>query len=504
MSGFVPIVVIGIVAVVFIFMMIWASRYTKIGPNEVLIVSGRKRILTDPDGTRRRVGYRIVKGGGTFVLPVIERVDRLSLEVITLDVNTPEVYTAPGVPVEVDGVAQIKVKGDDISIATAAEQFLSKSRDDLLNIALQTVEGHLRAILGTMTVEDIYRNRDEFAQKVQEVAASDMANMGLQIVSFTLRDIRDSHGYLEALGRPRTAQVKRDAIVAQAEADRDANIRSAAANQAGEVAKFEAETKIAQSQRDYEMKKAEFDASVNQKKAESDLAYDLQKYKTEQLVKKEEIQVNIIEKDRSIEVQEKEAIRKERELEATIRKPADAEQYKVQTLAEAEKFRLEKEAKGHAEATRANGLAEAEVVKVRGLAEAESNKAKGVADAEVIKVQGLAEAEAMNKKAQSWKNYNEAAITQMFIDALPKMAQAISEPLTKTEKIVIINSGNDAAGASKVTKDIANIIAQLPPIIESLSGIKLEELLKKIPSSNKLNSSQSAKKKPPLTQENSK
>jgi len=482
MSGFVPIVVIGIVSVVFIFMMIWASRYTKIGPNEVLVISGRKRIITDPDGTRRRVGYRIVKGGGTFVLPVIERVDRLSLEVITLDVNTPEVYTAPGVPVEVDGVAQIKVKGDDVSIATASEQFLSKSRDDLLNIALQTVEGHLRAILGTMTVEDIYRNRDEFAQKVQEVAASDMANMGLQIVSFTLRDIRDSHGYLEALGKPRTAQVKRDAIVAQAEADRDANIKSAAANQAGEIAKYEAQTKIAESQRDYEMKKAEYDASVNQKKAESDLAYDLQKFKTEQLVKKEEIQVSIIEKDRLIEVQEKETIRKERELAATIRKPADAEQYKIQALAEAEKVRLELEAKGQAEATRAKGLAEAEAA-----------KAKGAAQAEVIKLQGLAEAEAMNKKAQSWKNYNEAAITQMFIDALPKIAQAISEPLTKTEKIVVVNTGNDSAGTSKVTKDIANIIAQLPPIIESLSGINLEDLLKRIPSTGVKKSSESAK-----------
>jgi len=491
MSELVPMVVIGVVAVIFIFMMIWANRYTKVGPNEVLIISGRKRIITDPDGNKRRVGFRILKGGGTFVIPVIERTDRLSLEVITLDVNTPEVYTAPGVPVMVDGVAQIKVKGDDISIATAAEQFLSKSRADLLNIALQTVEGHLRAILGTMTVEDIYRNRDEFAQKVQEVAASDMANMGLQIVSFTLRDIRDKQGYLEALGRPRTAQVKRDAIVAQAEADRDATIKSAEANQAGETAKFAAETKIALSQRDYEMKKAEFDASVNEKKAESDLAYDLQKYKTGQLVKKEEIQVNIIEKERMIEVQEKETIRKERELEATIRKPADAERYRIQALAEAEKFRVEMEARGQAEATKAKGLAEADVIKARGLAEAESQQARGVAEAEVIKVQGLAEAEAMEKKAQAWKNYNQAAITQMFVEALPKIAQAIAEPLSKTEKIVIVNSGNDGAGASKITKDITNIIAQLPPVIEALTGTNLEDLLKKIPGSSTTKSADS-------------
>ena len=208
------------------------SRYTKVGPNQVLVVSGRKHRYADPDGTDRARGFRIVKGGGTFVYPVVEKVDILSLELLTIDVQTPEVYTSKGVPVTVDGVAQIKVKGDDISIATAAEQFLSKSVDEIKNIAMQTMEGHLRAILGTMTVEEIYQNRDAFAQKVQEVAAGDMANMGLGIVSFTIRDIRDTQGYLDALGKPRIAQVKRDAQIAQAEADRDAQIRSAAATQA--------------------------------------------------------------------------------------------------------------------------------------------------------------------------------------------------------------------------------------------------------------------------------
>jgi flotillin len=167
-------------------------RYTKVVPNEVLVVSGRKRRYVDPDGTVGSRGFRIVKGGGTFVYPVVEKVDILSLELLTIDVQTPEVYTSKGVPVKVDGVAQIKVKGYDISIATAAEQFLSKSTEEIKNVAMQTMEGHLRAILGTMTVEDIYQNRDAFAAKVQEVAAGDMANMGLGIVSFTIRDIRDA------------------------------------------------------------------------------------------------------------------------------------------------------------------------------------------------------------------------------------------------------------------------------------------------------------------------
>src|ERR1043165_593711 len=220
-----------VLLVFFIFMGIWASRYTKVGPNQVLVISGKKHRMTDPDGQSRDVGFRIVKGGGVFVWPVFEKVDILSLELMTIDVQTPEVYTSKGVPGKVDGVAQTKVKGDDISIATAAEQFLGKSTDEIRNIATQTLEGHLRAILGTMTVEEIYQNRDAFASKVQEVAAGDMANMGLGIVSFTNRDIRDSQGYLDALGKPRISQVKRDAQIAQAEADRDAMIKSSQATQ---------------------------------------------------------------------------------------------------------------------------------------------------------------------------------------------------------------------------------------------------------------------------------
>ena len=327
-------------------MIVVLSRYTKVGPNQVLVVSGKKHRYVDADGTPHIRGFRIVKGGGTFVLPVFEKVDLLSLELLTIDVQTPEVYTSKGVPVKVDGVAQVKVKGDDISVATAAEQFLSKSVDEIKNIATQTLEGHLRAILGTMTVEDIYQNRDAFASKVQEVAAGDMANMGLSIVSFTIRDIRDGQGYLEALGKPRIAQVKRDAQIAQAEADRDAMIRSSQATQAGQEAKFQADSKIAEAQRDYQSNVAQYQAAVNQKKAEADLAYDLQKFKTGQLVKAEEVQVSIVEKQKQIELQQQEILRKQRELEAMVQKPADAERYRVETLANAKKFQLETEAAG--------------------------------------------------------------------------------------------------------------------------------------------------------------
>lgn len=481
-GSWIVIAVIGIVLVVFFGMALILSRYTKVGPNQVLVISGRKHRYVDPDGTVQTRGFRIVKGGGTFVLPIIEKVDILSLELLTIDVQTPEVYTSKGVPVRVDGVAQIKIKGDDISIATAAEQVLSKTIDEIKSVATQTLEGHLRAILGTMTVEDIYQNRDAFASKVQEVAAGDMANMGMAIVSFTIRDIRDSQGYLDALGKPRIAQVKRDATIAQAEADRDSMIRSAQAMQSGQEAKFAADAKIAEAQRDYQMNVASFQASVNLKKAEADLAYDLQKYKTGQLVKAEEVQVNIVEKQKQIELQQQEILRKQRELEAQVQKPADAERYRVETLANATKFQLETEAAGAASAAKAKGFANADVARATGLAEAEANKARGLAEASIIEAQGAATAEAMKLKAESFKQYNEAAVIEMIVRILPEVAGKVSEPLSKTEKMVIINSGNGAGGgASKLTGDVTQIMSQLPPVIESLTGIKFEKLLQQIP-----------------------
>ena len=484
--GVTVLAIVGIVIVVFIFLAIWASRYTKVGPNQVLVVSGRQHKQVDPDGNINARGFRIVKGGGTFVMPVVEKIDLLSLELLTIDVQTPEVYTSKGVPVRVDGVAQIKVKGDDISIATAAEQFLSKGTEDIKSIAMQTLEGHLRAILGTMTVEDIYQNRDAFASKVQEVAAGDMANMGLGIVSFTIRDIKDGQGYLEALGKPRIAQVKRDAQIAQAEADRDAMIKSSQAQQAGQEAKFLADTKIAEAQRDYQSNVAGYQATVNQKKAEADLAYDLQKYKTGQLVKAEEIQVTIIEKQKQIELQEQEIKRKQRQLEADVQKRADAERYKVETLANATKFQLETEAAGAASAAKAKGFASADVVKATGIAEAEANKARGLAEAAVIEAQGKATASAMQAKAESFKQYNEAAVIEMIVRVLPEVASRISEPLSKMEKMVIINSGNGpGGGASKLTGDVTQIIAQLPPVLESLTGVKFEKLLEQVPALKK-------------------
>jgi flotillin len=472
----------GVLFVVFIFIIIWSGRYVKVGPNEVLVVSGRAKKIIDETGVARRVGFRLVQGGGTFVWPIIERYDVLSLELLTLEPRCENVYTVQGVPVTVNGVAQTKVKGDEVSITTAAEQFLSKGRQEVHRIALETLEGHLRAILGMMTVEEIYKSRDAFAQRVQDVAAGDMANMGLGMVSFTIKEISDPVGYLEALGKPRIAEVQRDAIIAKAEADRDATVRSAQASQVGEQAKYAAGIQVAQAKRDYEMKAAEFQASVNQKKADADLAYDLQRYKTSQAVKREEVQVEIVAKEMQTSVQEKEIERKARELQATVERPADAERYRVRTLAEAEQYRLQATAVGRAEASKSEGFAAADVEKAKGFAEADVRQRQGLAQAEVTKATGFAEAEAMQKKADSWQAYNEAAIIQIVLEKLPQIAAAIAEPLSKTEKIVIVNSGGEGgAGAAKITKDVAEIIAQVPTIVEALSGMNLKDLISKLP-----------------------
>lgn len=514
--------ILGFIAVVLLFAFV--LRIAKAGPNEVLVISGPR------GGGAGRKGFRMVMGGTTFYFPLLQKLDRLSLEILTLDVQAPPVYTAQGVPITVDGIAQIKIRGDETSVATAAEQFLSKSRQEIQRIALQTVEGHLRAIMGKLTVEEVYSDRDKFASMVQEVAAADLAHMGLSVVSFTIRDIRDEHGYLEALGKPRIAVVKKEAIIGQADADAEAAQRSAEARRLSEEAryqadaaiasaearkkslegeaKFRAESEIAANERDYQIKLAAYTAEVNKSKAEAELAYELQRNITAQQVKEQELQIDLVEKQKQLEIQEREIQRKEKELEAIVTKPAEAERLRIQTLAEAEKFQLETTARGASESTKLRGFADAEVEKAavearkfeglaraevaaaQGQAEAQVLRAKGLAEAEVVLKQGEAEAEAMRLRAEAWKEYGAAAILEQLIDRLPDLARAISEPLAKTDKIVLINYGggggngsNGSGGglASQVTREVTDVMTQLPPVLEALTGVDFHTLLQRLP-----------------------
>ncbi len=418
------------------------------GPNQALIVSGGGR---EP---------KVVVGGRVFVMPFLQRVQALSLEVMTLAPSTSTVYTKEGVAVSVDGVAQVKVKGN--SILQAAQQFLGKPLREIEEVALQTLEGNQRAILGTMTVEEIYQDREGFATRVLEVGSSDMDNMGLEIVSYTIRDIQDEQGYLEALGIPRTAEVKRNATIAQAEADRDASIRSAQADQEAQSARYTADTAIAESERDFSVQKAAYDELTNARKASAELAYQLQEAKTKQEIRQEEIQIDVVERQKLIEVQEQEVQRKEQELDATVRRPASAERFQLETVAEGNKSRV---------------IAEAE-------AEAEAIRITGQAEADAILAKGIAEAEAMERKAAAWKEYGQAALIEQLFETLPKVAEAVAQPLSKTEKIVMISgNGDDSSGigASRITRDVTNIVSQLPAVIDALTGIDVLETLKDLP-----------------------
>ncbi len=459
------------------------AGFHTVGPNHALIVSGGS------------VQPKLKVGGRMFVLPILQKAQIISLEVMTLQVNTARVYTKEGVSVSVDGVAQVKVGRSEEAIRTAAEQFLGKTATQIAEVALQTLEGQQRAILGTMTVEDIYRDRVAFAEQVRDVAATDMTNMGLEIVSFSIRDIQDEQGYLEALGVRRTAEVKRDAAIGEAQAERDAGIKEASADQQRQAARFEADTAIAESERDFQTQKAAYDQQVNARTAEAELAYALQEAKTRQQIRGEELQIEVVERQKQIEVQQQEIIRRERELDATIRRPAEAERDQLELIAEgnrrrirveseAERYKLETVAEGERSRIIAEAQAGAESIRLRGQADADAIRARGEAEADAIRAQGLAEAQAMNKKADAWKEYGQAAMIQQLFDSLPDVAGAVAEPLAKTDSIVVISNGGDGnsgAGASKVTQDVSSTIAQLPALVQSLTGVDLISSLKNLP-----------------------
>jgi flotillin len=407
---------------------IWAHQYTKVGPNEVLIISGRKR---------RGRGYRIIRGGGTFVGPFREKVQRLSLELLQFDVRTAETYSMHGVPVQVDGVCMVKVDSSDEGIEHAAEQFLSRGREDIVRTAMQAVEGHLRSAIGSLSIEDIYRERHKLVAKVRELVEPDLDAMGLSIVSLTIRNVTDKQGYIEALGRPRTAQVKRDAIRGEAEAEREAK-----------AARYAADTDIEASRRDFETRRSKYELEVQNQKAQADLAYELQRAITSQQVRAEQLQVEIVERQKTIELMQAEVDRRKSELEAQVLEPAHAEARKIEVLAEAEKERL---------------------------------AALGAGQADADRLRGLAEAEAMAAKAKAWGEYNEAAIADRLFSILPQLAAAVSEPLSRTDKIVMIGGNGAGPGASKISGEVARVVAELPEMLEALTGMKLEDLMKRVP-----------------------
>jgi flotillin len=439
-------------------MMAMATLYRKAGPHEALIVYGLR-------------GARVVKGRGVVIFPMVESYRQLSLQLMSFDVAPQQdLYTKQGVAVTVEAVAQIKVKSDPESILTAAEQFLTKTDQAREGLIRLVMEGHLRGIIGQLSVEQIVKEPEMVGDRMRATCADDMTKMGLEVISFTIKEVRDKNDYISNMGRPDVARIKRDADVASAEAERDTAIRRAEALRASAVAKSQADRERvlaealslaaqAEAQRDLEIKKAQYVETIKRQQAQADKAYDIQANMMQQQVVAEAVRIRQVEKEGEIKVQEAEILRHEKELIATVLKGAEIESRRIQTLAEASRNKMTIEAEGSAAATRA----------------------QGEADADIILRKGEAEAKAMNVKAEAYQEWNQAAVVDKLITGMPEIVRALAAPLANIDKITIISTGDgEAAGMNKITGDMTKIAAQIPALFETLSGMKMSELLGKV------------------------
>jgi flotillin len=473
-------VVIGIVALILLALIgVFITKYRTAGPDEALIVTGsflgNGSVHVDESGNK----IKIIRGGGTFILPVFQQAKPLSLLSSKLEVTTPEVYTEQGVPVMADGVAIIKIGGSISEIATAAEQYLGKPKEDRESEAREVLEGHLRSILGSMTVEEIYKNRDKFSQEVQRVASQDLAKMGLVIVSFTIKDVRDKNGYLDSLGKPRIAQVKRDADIATAEADKETRIKKAEASKEAKRSELERATEIAEAEKVNQLKIADFRREQDIAKARADQAYDLESARSKQDVMEQEMQIKIIERQKQIELEEKEILRRERQYDSEVKKKADADRYSVEQAAAADKAKQIAEAEANKYRIEAMAKADAERIRLDGTAKADAQRAQGESEAEIIRLKGLAEAEAKEKIAEAFEQFGQAAILDMIVKMLPEYAKQIASPLANIDKITVVDTGGSDSngGANKITSYATNLMASLQESLKASSGIDVKELI---------------------------
>jgi flotillin len=483
-----------------LFFALWiiSRNFVKVAPNTVAVISGSKRKL--PDG--RMVGYRTVTGGRFLRIPLLHKVDYISLNVMTIPLEIKRAYTLNGVPVFVKAVANVKIRSDETSLYSAVERFLGMTQDQLQRVIFQTLEGHLRSILGTLTVEAINNDRQSFAQKLTSEAAVDLERMGLGVDVLTIQEISDEEGYLDALGKRRTAEVKRDGTIGEAEALRDAKIKSSQALQVGEKARLSAEADIAQSQRDFNIRQAQYQAEVETQKAKAAQAGPLAEAQSRQAVVAEEVKVDRTRTQEMIAVQEQEVARKQKELEATVIKPAEAARQAAVIRAEAEKQAAILEAEGkraalismaeaEQEKLRKEGMGRAAAVEAEGRAEAAKIEAIGLAQAKAIEAQGSAEAAAIQRKAEAWKQFNDAAKLQTVLEKLPAIIQAstgvfgaVAAPLGNIDKLVVIDQGNGSpdggsTGLARLAKTTPTIVFNLLQQLEAL-GLNLPGILQQL------------------------
>jgi len=455
MSPFLIAVIVIAVITLMLIMWIVGNLFRRVGPNRALIVYGWG-------------GTHIVTGGGKVVWPLFQSFQELSLELMSFDVAPEQqLYTSQGVAVAVEAVSQIKVKSDPESIRTAAEQFLTKMPEERQALLRLVMEGHLRGIVGLLKVEEIVKEPEIVAGRVRDSVSDDLNKMGLEVVSFTIKKVIDENDYINNMGRPDIARVKREADIAQAEAERDTAIRramamreaavaQAAADQERVIAQTASEAKQAEATRDLEMKKADYDAAVRTQRAVAEKAYDIAANQAQQKVVAEQVRIDQVQRQELIRVQELEVQRKALELEATVTKQAEAERKRIETLAEAQRLKLATEAAGQAEATRLQGNAEAEITRAK----------------------GQAEADAMHQKAEAYQEYSHAAVLDKLITNMPEVVRALAQSLASVDKITIVSTGDGHnAGVSQLTGEVAKMVAQVPELFESLTGQKVSELM---------------------------
>jgi flotillin len=465
-------------------MALFARNYIKVPPSQVAIFYGTKHDIVDEKGNRSRVGFRVVRGGAALRIPVFEEVAYLSLNVISIPLKISRAYTKEGVPVTVEAVANVKIASDDISLRAAAERFLGMTTEQTKGVIFQTLEGHLRAILGTLTVEEINADRQAFAQKMTDEAALDLKKMGVNIDILTIQQISDEQGYLDALGKKRTAEVKRDAVVGEARAQRDAMIESALADQEGKTKRFAADVAIAAALRDKESQQAEFNAAVRAKTAESEQSGPLATAVARQRVMEEEVRIEQVRKQQEVLVQAQEAARREKELLATVVNPAEAERQAAILRAEGERQAQVIKAEATQKQLEFEGLGQAAKVTSIGRAEAARVLAIGEAEAEVVKKKLLAEAEGLQRKAEAWKQFNEAAVLNMIVEKLPEMSQAFATQLAGIDRINIIEMGGggaggngSAAGVAKVMGTVGGGVSAMLAMLRDEFGIDIARLM---------------------------
>ena len=467
----------GIIVGVLLLILIFMCNYIKVPPNVALIVSGRKHKykVKDEHGKIivKKFGYRIVRGGATFVIPFFERVDKLNLGIMQVDIKTGQpVPSQEYIGVLVDGVANIKIGSDDVSVATAAEQFLGWKQSEIAAVAMQVLEGNMREIIGRMTISDLVQNRDKFANETQNAATTDMRNMGLEIVNITIQNFSDNNGVLDTLAVKNIAEKKRDADIARAEAERDTLIRQSVAEQEGNKARAEAHAAIAEQDKELELRRAQFRAEQDRAKAEADLAYQVQQENSRKALETERAEAELIRLQKETELQAQQVQIQREKLSIEVRERAEAE--RDARIAEAEAERAVTQARAEAELYRAEKEAEANLISAQ--REAEARFVIAQKEAEAIRLKGEAEAEAMRKKAEAMQLYGQAAMMQMVIDKLPDMAKAVSEPLSKTDKIILFGEG----GASSMARDTAGTMLQTFEAVKDAVGLDIPRMLRDV------------------------